>query len=404
MTGAHATVMAGRAPMADTHVAVHAGPRPRLRRIVLGGACVFGIIVVTGTLTRLHECRSLHASNVAALVPSVNVVHPGGQAVDTLVLPGILQAWYSAPVYARTSGYLRQWYVDIGQKVAAGQVLAEIDTPEVDLQLAGAKAALGTRTAQRDLARITSRRWDRLNAQNAVSQQETDERRGNLAASEATRHEAAAEVERLETLSAFKRIIAPFAGVVSSRATDIGALIVAGTAASQPLFTVSDVTRLRLYVRVPQAYAARMHEGFVAHFTVPDYRNRQFGARLLHSSDAVDPQSGTMLVQLVYDNGENLLKPGAYAQIAFTFHGPGPQAPPTVRIPASSLLFRRDGTTVAVVDAQDHVRIRPVSILIDFGTELEVTGLTPRDRIITNPPDDIGDGDPVRPREGGHGA
>lgn len=390
--------------MAETRTAIHAGPRPHLRWIVLGGACLFGIILVVGTMTRIHDRRQLHATNVAALVPSVTVVHPGGHAVDTLVLPGILQAWYGAPVYARTNGYLRQWYVDIGQKVAAGQLLAEIDTPDVDLQLAGARAALGTRTAQRDLARITSRRWDRLNAQNAVSQQETDERRGNLAASEATRHEAAAEVERLETLSAFKRIIAPFAGVITSRATDIGALIVAGTAASQPLFTVSDVSRLRLYVRVPQAYAARMREGFVAHFTVPDYRNRQFEARLLHSSDAVDSQSGTMLVQLVYDNGENLLKPGAYAQISFAFHGPGPQAPPTARIPASSLLFRQDGTTVALVDGQDHVRIRPVAILIDFWTELEVTGITPSDRIITNPPDEIGDGDPVRPREGGHGA
>ncbi|NHN86696.1 efflux RND transporter periplasmic adaptor subunit [Acetobacter musti] len=390
--------------MAESHAVAAAGPKPRLRWIIPVAACIFGIILVAGTIMRIHDRHQLHAMNVAALVPSVTVVHPGGHAVDTLVLPGILQAWYSAPVYARTNGYLRKWYVDIGQKVEAGQLLAEIDTPDVDLQLAGARAALGTRTAQRDLAGITSRRWDRLNAQNAVSQQETDERRGDLAASEATRHEAAAEVERLETLSGFKHIIAPFAGVVTSRATDIGALIVAGTAASQPLFTVSDVTRLRLYVRVPQAYAARMREGFVAHFTVPDYRNRQFEARLLHSADAVDSQSGTMLVQLVYENGENLLKPGAYAQIAFTFHGPEPQAPPTVRVPASSLLFRKDGPTVALVDEHDHARIQPVSILIDFGTELEVTGLAPQDRIITNPPDDIGDGDSVRPREGGgHG-
>lgn len=395
----------GRGPMADTHAAtVHGGPGPRLRWIIVGGACVFGIIVVAGTLTRLHDRHRLHGENVAALIPAVTVVHPGGHAVDTLVLPAILQAWYSAPVYARTSGYLRQWYVDIGQKVTAGQLLAEIDTPDVDLQLAGARAALGTRTAQRDLARITSRRWDRLNALNAVSQQETDERRGNLAASEATRHESAADVERLETLSGFKRIIAPFAGVVTSRATDIGALIVAGTAASQPLFTVSDVTRLRLYVRVPQAYAARMHDGFAARFTVPDYGTRPFDARLIHSADAVDSQSGTMLVQLVYDNAANLLKPGAYAQVTFRFDGPGPQAPPAVRIPASSLLFRREGTGVALVDGSDHVRIRPISIVTDFGTELEVTGLSAQDRVITNPPDDIGDGDPVHPHEAGHGA
>ncbi|GBR39851.1 hypothetical protein AA11826_2017 [Komagataeibacter oboediens DSM 11826] len=164
------------------------------------------------------------------------------------------------------------------------------------------------------------------------------------------------------------------------------------------------MTRLRLYVRVPQAYAARMHDGFAARFTVPDYGTRPFDARLIHSADAVDSQSGTMLVQLVYDNAANLLKPGAYAQVTFRFDGPGPQAPPAVRIPASSLLFRREGTGVALVDGSDHVRIRPISIVTDFGTELEVTGLSAQDRVITNPPDDIGDGDPVHPHEAGHGA
>ncbi|GAB6968200.1 efflux RND transporter periplasmic adaptor subunit [Komagataeibacter kakiaceti JCM 25156] len=388
--------------MPDTHILPQAAHKPRLAWILLGGLVLFGLVLVVGTVARIHARHQLHAVNVAALVPTVTIVHPGGHAVDTLVLPAVLEAWYSAPVYARTNGYLRRWYVDIGQKVDEGQLLAEIDTPDVDLQLAAARAALGTRTAQRDLARITSRRWDRLIAQNAVSQQETDERRGNFAASEAARHEAAADVERFETLSGFKRIIAPFSGVVTSRATDIGALIVAGTAASQPLFTVSDVKRLRLYVRVPQAYAARMHDGFVAQFTVPDYRDRKFEARLLHSADAVDSRSGTMLVQLVYDNTENLLKPGAYAQVIFTFRGPGPQAPPSVRIPASCLLFRRDRTTVALVDDDNHVRIKPVSILTDFGTELEVTGLAPQSRIINTPPDDISQGDPVRPHEDGH--
>lgn len=388
--------------MPDTQLLPHPAHKLRPRWIILGGLCIFGTILAVGTFMRIHARHQLHAVNVAALVPTVSIVHPGGHAADTLVLPGLLQAWYSAPVYARTNGYLRRWYVDIGQKVEEGQLLAEIDTPDVDLQLAGAQAALGTRTAQRDLARITSRRWDRLIAQNAVSQQETDERRGNFAASEAARHEAAADVERFETLSGFKRIIAPFSGVVTSRATDIGALIVAGTATSQPLFTVSDVTRLRLYVRVPQAYAARMHEGFQAQFTVPDYGGRRFDAHLLHSADAVDSQSGTMLVQLVHDNTDNLLKPGAYAQIIFTFRGPGPDAPPSVRIPASCLLFRRDQTTVALVDEQNHARIQHVSILTDFGTELEVTGLTPQSRIIDTPPDDISEGDPVRPHEGQH--
>ncbi|MBB2202108.1 efflux RND transporter periplasmic adaptor subunit [Gluconacetobacter tumulisoli] len=388
--------------MPDPDPSPPAGRKPRLGRIIIVATILFAIVLVAGTIARVHSRRRLHAQNVAAAIPTVTVVHPGGNAVDTLVLPGVLQAWYSAPVYARTSGYLRRWYVDIGQKVQDGQILAEIDTPDVDLQLAAARAALGTRTAQRDLAGITSRRWNRLNAQNAVSQQETDERRGNLAASEATRHEAAAEVERLETLSGFKRIVAPFSGVVTSRATDIGALIVAGTSTTQPLFTVSDVTRLRLYVRVPQAYAARMRDGLRVHFTVPDYQGRTFEARLFRSADAVDSPSGSMLVQLVYDNAEGLLKPGAYAQIAFTFDGHGAAAGPTVRIPASSLLFRKDGTTVALVEGDRHVRIQPVSIVTDFGTELEVTGLTPQSVVIDTPMDDIRDGDEVQPQESRH--
>ncbi len=377
--------------------------QPRLGRFVLIAGAVFALVLVAGTLLRLHARHLLHASTQAAAIPTVSIVHPGGMATDRLVLPGRLQAWYSAPVYARTNGYLRRWYVDIGQKVQEGQLLAEIDTPDVDQQLAAARAALATRTAQRDLAGITTRRWDRLNAQNAVSQQETDERRGNFAASEAMRHEAAADVERLQTLSGFKHIVAPFAGVVTSRATDIGALIAAGTAAAQPLFTVSDVVRLRLYVSVPQTYAARMQDGMVVAFTVPDYPGRTFQAHLIHSSDAVDPQSGAMLVQLVYDNGENLLKPGAYAQIAFTFPGTDPsRGTDLVRVPASSLLFRRNGTTVALMDSSHHVKIQPITIVTDFGTELAVTGLPPQSAVIDNPRDDLRDGDAVEPREPEH--
>lgn len=375
---------------------------PRLTRLVIAAGVVFGLILAAGTLARRHARHQLHAETATAAIPSVTILHPGGQAPDRLALPGRLQAWYSAPVYARTNGYLRRWAADIGQTIQEGQVLADIDTPDVDQQLAAAQAALATRTAQRDLARITSRRWDRLNAQSAVSQQETDDRRGNLVASEATRQQAEADVERLETLSGFKHILAPFAGVVTSRATDIGALIVAGTSAAQPLFTVSDVARLRLYVSVPQAYAARMHDGMEATFTVPDYPGRSFPARLSHSSDAVDPQSGAMLVQFVYDNAANLLKPGGYAQITFVFTAGDSAAP--VRIPASSLLFRRDGTTVAVVDAGNHVRIRPITILTDFGTEIAVMGLTPQSAVIDNPPDDLRDGDLVQPQGNSNGA
>lgn len=373
---------------------------PRLRRFFLAAALIFGIILAAGTVARLHSRHKLHETTTAAAIPTVAIVHPGGMAADKLVLPGRIQAWYTAPVYARTNGYLRHWYVDIGQHVQEGQLLADIDTPDVDLQLKGARAALGTRKAQRNLAGITTRRWDRLNSQNAVSQQETDERRGNFAASEATENEASAEVGRLETLSGFKHILAPFAGVVTSRATDIGALIAAGSSTAQPLFTVSDISRLRLYVSVPQAYSARMDDGMTVNFMVPDYPGRLFQAHLIHSSDAVDPQSGAMLIQFLYDNPENLLKPGAYAQVSFTF--PEKSASDALRIPASSLLFQRAGPTIATMDADHHVKIQPVTILVDFGTELEVTGLKPESAVINNPRDDLRDGDEVKPQDSSH--
>jgi len=406
MSGARGVPQVEQPPMSDTRpqppenrTDLRASPRGRY--LLLAGA-VFPLILIVGTISRLHARHALHTETLAAAIPTIAIVHPSGRTADKLVLPGRLQAWYSAPVYARTNGYLKRWYVDIGEAVQEGQLLADIDTPDVDQQLAAARATLATRTAQRDLAGITSRRWDRLNAQNAVSQQETDERRGNLAASEAMRHEAQADVQRLETISGFKHITAPFTGVVTSRATDIGALIVAGTSAAQPLFTVSDISRLRLYVSVPQAYTARIRDGLDATFTVPDYPGRQFRARLFHSADAVDPSSGTMLVQLLYDNTDNLLKPGAYAQITFTFGSAGPSSN-SVRIPASSLLFRRDATTVAVVDASNHVKIVPITILTDFGTELEVTGLAPQSSLIDSPTDDIRDGDQVEPQGGTHG-
>ncbi|WCT79334.1 efflux RND transporter periplasmic adaptor subunit [Novosphingobium humi] len=366
------------------------------RKPLLAGAAVFALILAAGAAYRMQQRSGLHEQSEAAAIPSVDVIHPGGVASNTLVLPGRLQAWFQAPVYARTNGYLRRWYVDIGQPVKAGQVLAEIDTPDVDQQLSAARAALATANAQRNLAQTTSNRWDRLVAQNAVSQQDADERRGNFAAREAMRNEASANVQRLQTVSGFKRIVAPFDGIVTSRSTDIGALIVAGTSTTQPLFTVSDVTRLRIYVSVPQAYVARLREGTTAEFTVPDQPGKTFRAQLARSSGSVDPESGAMLVQLVYDNHAGLLKPGAYAQVTFDFGTSQPAAAGAVRIPVSALLFRHEGSAVALADAQGRVRIKPVTITTDFGNELEVIGLQPSDQVIDNPADDIRTGDRVK--------
>lgn len=392
--------------MSDYDATTAPGAAAPFRKPLIGGAIAFALILAAGAAWRINQRSELHDQGQAALVPSVDVIHPGGQAANTLVLPGRLQAWYQAPVYARTSGYLRRWYVDIGQPVKAGQVLAEIDTPDVDQQLSAARAALATANAQRNLAQTTASRWDRLVAQNAVSQQDADERRGNFAAREAMRNEASANVQRLETVSGFKRIVAPFAGVVTSRSTDIGALIVAGTSTTQPLFTVSDVTRLRIYVSVPQAYVGRLHDGAMAEFTVPDQPGRTFHALLARSSGSVDPDSGAMLVQLVYDNHDGALKPGAYAQVTFDFGNDQSASSGALRIPVSSLLFRREGAAVALVDAQGRVQIRPVAIAVDLGNELEVTGLKRQDMVIDNPPDDIRTGDVVKPalqRTNAHG-
>jgi RND family efflux transporter MFP subunit len=385
-------------PELDQTPAAHA---PSFKPLLIGGSLLFAVILVAGTAVRIHARDELHEQTVAAAIPTVNVVHPGGQAADVLTLPGRLQAWYQAPVYARTNGYLRRWLVDIGQQVHAGQLLAEIETPDVDQQLAAARAALGTADAQQQLARTTTSRWDRLVAQHAVSQQDADERRGDFAARQAMRKEASANVERLQTLSGFKHIVAPFDGVVTSRSTDIGALIVAGTSTTQPLFTVSDVKRLRLYVSVPQAYVTRMASEGSAHFTVPDHPGQVFTAQVIRSAAAIDPQSGAMLLQLVYDNSQGLLKPGAYAQISFTLDASGQADAHGGRIPVSSLLFRKEGSSVAIVDQRGRVRIQPVTVVTDFGTELEVTGIQPHDWIIDNPADDIAAGDQVKPAPAG---
>ncbi len=375
----------------------HPLPTASRRRLTLGlfaVAVLLLVVLVAGTATRVIARQNLHAQTEDDAIPTVSVVHPTAPHGDTLVLPARLDAWALAPVYARTNGYLRRYYADIGTQVRAGQVLADIDTPEVDAQLAAAKAALATADAQLDLAATTTQRWSKLLAQNAVSKQDADERRGDFAARQAQRNEALAEVSRLQALTSFKQIVAPFDGVVTSRSTDIGALIVAGTPSSTPLFTVADTSRLRVYVSVPQSYVALIHAGMHAHLAVPEYPGRTFVADLDRSSGSVDPRSGAMLVQLVYDNAAGLLKPGGYADV--TFDLPAVYAG-GVLIPASSLLFRQEGTGVAIASVDGVVTIHPITIVTDFGTELQISsGARADDWVIDNPPDSIETGDRVR--------
>ncbi len=370
-----------------------------LKRI--GGGALVGaaLLVAWGIHSRHHADQKLADWTKQQATPSVTVVQPQSEgAADALVLPGNVQALNSAPIYARTNGYVRKWFVDIGTPVKAGQLLALIDAPEVDQQLEQARADYQTARANEALAQTTSTRWSALLQKDAVSKQEADEKQGDLAAKSALTNAASANVRRLAALQGFTRLEAPFAGVVTSRSTQIGALVTAGNAAAQPLFTVSDVSRVRIYVRVPQAYSAEIKPGLHASLTLPEYPGRTFDATLTRTADAVDQQSGTVLVELQAANVDGALKPGAYAQIRFPVAG----SSGAVIVPASAVLYRSDGTLAAAVDGQGRVRLRPIKIGRDSGDKLEiVAGLAASDRVIDSPPDAIANGDQVQVVQGG---
>lgn len=350
--------------------------------------------------SRISGQERLREVSAAAAVPSVKVIQPRAVEPRPLTLPGRLQAWAEAPVFARTNGFVARRLVDIGDRVRAGQLLAVIDAPEVDQQLAAAEAQLATVRAQRDLSARTAQRWNELIARNVVSQQATDERRGDLAARSSQLNEAEANVNRLRTLIGFNQVNAPFDGVITSRGIDVGGLIVSGDTRATPLFTVTEMSRLRLYVRVPQAYTSAIVPGVRAQFAVPEYPNRSFTAELARTAEAVDPQSGSMLVQLTVDNPDGALRPGGYAQVRLEL--PPGSSGAQLRIPASALIFRASGTSVAVVDGQGRVTVAPVRIARDLGAELDIaSGLERGDRVIDGPSDAIRSGDQVRPIEGG---
>lgn len=370
--------------------------QPRtLKRAGIGAAVIAVTIVAAGIATRSIADQRLHATAADAGVAAVDVITPvtATGSDGGIVLPGNIQAYNSAAIYARTNGYISKWLADIGDQVGAGQTLAVLDAPEVDQQLAQARADYQTALANQSLARTTSTRWATMLARDAVSRQEADEKAGDLAAKSALADAARANVNRLRALQGFTRLTAPFAGVVTSRSAQIGALVSAGNASAQPLFTVSDVRRVRIYVRVPQGLSSQVAKGMHATMRLPEYPGRSFDTVLQRTADAVDAQSGTVLVELQADNGDRALKPGAYAQVSF----PIGAAPGSVRIPASTLIFREKGPVVAVVDANDHVRLVPVTIGRDEGKQVEITaGLTGRERIVDTPPDALATGDQVR--------
>ncbi len=362
------------------------------------GALVLVVVVVTGILGRAHQQAGLKTWTAQNEIPTVSVALPtpaqGGQA---LVLPGALSAYYNASIYARVSGYLHRWYVDIGDRVRAGQVLADIDTPELDQQLIQARANLESVRANMRLAQITARRWSGLLAQDAVSRQESDEKAGDLAAKSAQVNASQAEVNRLLSLKSFARITAPFDGVVTARRTDIGALINAGSAATNTsaLFDVSKVDRLRLYIHVPQTFSGRIYKGMTASFTVPEYAGRSFQGVLTNTSNAVSDSSGTLLAEFAVDNRDGQLKAGDFAQVTLSL--PQESRTSMVTIPSSAVIFRKSGLQVATVGSGDRVILHAVTPGRDLGSSIEIaSGLSPTDRVIDNPPDSISQGDLVR--------
>jgi RND family efflux transporter MFP subunit len=371
-------------------------PEPGNRGYRWGGlmaAMALASVVGIGIAGRARNEKRVAAWTREQAAPRVAVVHPAPIAPNAeLRLPSTLQALNSAPLYARTTGYLRRWLVDLGDPVRKGQLLAELDAPELDQQLIAARAELQTAQANQQLAKSTAARWGDLLAQELISKQTMDEKLGDLTAKTAAADAASANVARLQSMAGFTRIEAPFDGVVTSRSAQIGSLVVAGGAASAPLFTVADVTRIRVFVRVPQVYSPRIRPGLTAGLELPEMPGRTFVATVTRTAGAIDSPSGTLLTELQADNPERALKPGAFAQARFSLASPGN----TVTLPPSAFIFGEAGTQVALVEAGDTVALRKVALGRDLGQAVEVTsGLTAGDAVIDSPPDSLAAGDAV---------
>ena len=331
----------------------------------------------------------------AQAIPTVALANIArGSAEQSLILPGNIQPYNKAAIYARVSGYLKSWQQDIGAHVTAGQVLALIDTPDLDQQLAQAKATLASAKANYDIATLTANRYGTLVNQQAVSQQVADQSAADAAAKKAVMDANEANVRQLEAMEAFKQIVAPFDGIVTLRNTDVGALINAGSTAGQELFEISDLHRVRIYVQVPQAFSSALRPGLKATFEMPQYPGQKFDATLITTSNAMNAMSRSMLVELQADNSDGKLLANTYCKVEFNVPGDAN----TVRIPATALMLVDRGAQVAVLGGDNKAILKSIQLGRDFGDSVEVTaGLSPQDRVIDGPPETLQDGDAVRP-------
>ena len=372
-------------------------PRRRLGSLILLGGLVLALGAAGwGILTRRDAEAALAKTTEESALPNVaTVLAQAGPAEEEIVLPGTVQAEYDTPIYARTSGYLKRWYTDIGAKVKAGELLAEIDSPEIDQQLRQAKADLQTAEANNKVAQATARRVHALLPSASVSAQQDDQASSDAAARAAAVTSAEANVARLEQLVGFEKVVAPYAGIVTARETDVGNLINAGSGSGPELFRVADTTKLRIYVQVPQSYAPAIKPGIAVDLRFPEYPGRSFPAQLARSADAIDPRARTLLVQLEADNTKGELLPGGYTDVRFKLKA----TTQGVRVSANALLFRAEGLRVATAGPDGKVALHEVTLGRDFGTAVEIlTGVVPGDAVILNPPASIQSGAQVHVR------
>jgi RND family efflux transporter MFP subunit len=359
------------------------------------------VLVVIGAFLlfeRRSQFRALAKDTEAQAIPTVAVMHPTAEAgAEDLVLPGTLQAYVESPIYARTNGYLRQWYHDIGSRVSKGELLADIDTPEVDQQLVQAKADLVTAEANEHLSQITAVRYSELLKTDGVAKQEVDNALGDLAAKRATVQSFEANVHRLEEMKSFQRIYAPFSGVITRRNVDIGTLINAGNGGtSQQLFFLAQTDPIRVYVNVPEACAPSIHRGLGAYLELTQYPGQKFQGQVVRTAEAIDLATRTLLTEVDVPNKSGQLLPGGYAQVHLEVKVQGQR----LQVPVNALLFRSEGLRAVIIDANHRVRLQALAIGRDYGASLEVlSGLQSDDWIVLNPPDSIEAGQEVHVKE-----
>lgn len=367
--------------------------RPKHKVFALAAVVLAIAVVAAGLVDRHLHAEQLDQRAAAQAVPTVAVGVPVPTAGGALELPARIEAWSRAPIYARVSGYLKQWNVDIGAPVKAGQVLGVIETPDLDQQLLQAKAELATARSNAALATTTSQRWQALLATDSVSKQEADEKAGDLSAKQSAVNALQANVDRVQSLQRYTSLVAPFDGVVTARNTDVGALIGVGGTPGSELFVVSDIRRLRVYVNVPQRQVAQVRQGALAEITVPERPGRTYAAKVQSLSQSISTASGAMLVQLAVDNTAGELLPGGFASVRFDAKADAAG----LSVPPGALIFGKQGVRVATVDSTDRVRLKQVTIARDLGASVELAGgLGKDDRVIQNPPDGVSEGDPVR--------